>query len=127
MKLIPTIVETIVETIVNQEQIMRDITRDGKTPKDIEGQIQQNKQQLRKENTEAAIPEHMKRCVEQVRDNGVGGQSVEFDCLTGDICARAVVIIFYFIFCYLILELLHLFSNKTKIKFISTYFIWENA
>lgn len=59
-----------VETIVNQEQIMRDITRDGKTPKDIEGQIRQNKQQLRKENTEAAIPEHMKRCVEQARDNG---------------------------------------------------------
>ena len=35
--------------------------------------------------------------------DGVGGQSVEFDCLTGDICARAVVIIFLydFIFCLL--------------------------
>ena len=36
--------------------------------------------------------------------NGVGGQSVEFDCLTGDICARAVVIIFLYdiYFVYLI-------------------------
>ena len=49
---------------------MRDTTRDGKTAKDIEGQIRQNKQQLRKENTEATIPEYMKRCVEQARDDG---------------------------------------------------------
>ena len=59
-----------VDTIVNQEQTMRELTEDGRTQKDTEGQVRQSKQQRRKEKTEAPIPDYMKRCVEQARDNG---------------------------------------------------------